>query len=93
MEKNGTVKWNPIVAKLAEAEVKQEPLSEVKEVGATSKIKVNWVVATEKRRSREGFQEYLHGLFKKVGPKVKYQNPDSWIVYPNKKKTDKAIDF
>ena len=58
----------------------------------TLKIKEKWVAAVEKRRSKEEFQAYLHELFDNDGPKVKYQNPDAWRVYPIKKKTDDDIE-
>ena len=54
----------------------------------TSTSKVNGAIISQKRRSKEVFQTFLHALFDNDGPKVKYQNPDAWRVYPFKKKTD-----
>jgi len=72
------VKWDPIVAKLAEYNVKQQLSVQANSNAAHSRVKANWVAVVEKRRSKEEFQEFIHELFHNDGPKVKYQNPDSW---------------
>ena len=88
MMKKTRVRWDPIIVKLAEYNVKQEICEDAGNNNLTSTIKEKWVAALQKRRSKEDFQIYLHSLFDNDGPKVKYQNPDAWRVYPFKKKTD-----
>jgi len=86
LKKNQKIVWNPIVARLANAAVKQNADAAFEtSYEETEKIKSNWV-ATAKRRSSEEFSEYIHQLFDDDVNKVKYQNPELWNVYPNKKK-------
>ena len=58
------VVWNPLVARLADAEVKQGNSNFVDEDDALrlSEIKARWAAAT-KRRSSEEFEKYIHDLF------------------------------
>ncbi len=77
--------------KLSECNLNKEISQGANSNNKTLKIKEKWVAAVEKRRSKEEFQAYLHELFDNDGPKVKYQNPDAWRVYPLKKKTDDDI--
>ena len=86
MKKKEKIVWNPIVARLANASVKQNDSSAMEtSYEESEKIKSNWVSAS-KRRSPEEFKEYIHELFDDDSNKVKYQNPDLWNVYPSKKK-------
>ena len=85
-------RWNPIIAKLADDKLKQRNEMIVYKDNKALKIKVNWANTVKKKRTDEEFHEYLKGLFNSDGPKVKYQNPDSWIIYPTKKKPDEIID-
>jgi hypothetical protein len=81
------VRWDPIIARLANYNVKQGVYEEPRNDVEPSRVKANWVAAVEKRRSDEDFEAFLHGLFDKNGPVVKYQNPDAWR-YPTKKNAD-----
>ena len=72
------VRWDPIVATLAEYNVKQQLSAQASSNAEPSRVRANGVTVVEKRRSKEEFQEFIHELFHKDGPKVKYQNPDSW---------------
>jgi hypothetical protein len=85
-------RWNPIVAKLADDKLKQPNGMNVYKDNERMRIKVNWANTVQKKRTDEEFHAYLKGLFNSDGPKVKYQNPDSWIIHPTKKKTDETID-
>ena len=86
MKKTNKVRWDPIIAKLADNSVKQKICVDVNNHDLTSMIKEKWVVAVEKRRSKEDFQTFIHALFDVNGPKVKYHNPDAWLFPPKKKK-------
>ena len=86
MKKIKKVRWDPIIVKLAECNLKKEICKGASNNIMTSTIKEKWVAAVEKRRSKEEFQAYLHELFDNKSPKIKYQNPDTWNVYPVKKK-------
>ena len=88
MKKNKKVRWDPKIAKLADTTMKQKICADANNHDITSTIKEKWVAAVEKKRSKEDFQTFIHALFDVDGPKVKYQNPDVWRVYPFKKKTD-----
>ncbi|MBA7680737.1 hypothetical protein ES703_89058 [subsurface metagenome] len=88
MKKIKKVRWDPIIAKLADNKLKQKIYTDASNHDMTSTSKVNGVIISQKRRSKEVFQTFLHTLFDNDGPKVKYQNPDAWRVYPFKKKTD-----
>jgi hypothetical protein len=86
MTKKEKIVWNPIVARLANASVKQNDDSAYEtNYEDSKKIKSNWVSAA-KRRSPEEFKEYIHELFDDDSKEVKYQSPDLWNVYPSKKK-------
>ena len=86
MTKKEKIVWNPIVARLANASVKQNDNSAYEtSYQESEKIKSNWVSAA-KRRSPEEFKEYIHELFDEDSKEVKYQSPDLWNVYPSKKK-------
>lgn len=82
------VRWDPIIAKLTNNQVKQKNYEPASRVDKHSRAKANWVAAAQKRQSNEEFQAFLHDLFDRDGPAVKYQNPDSWRVYPIKKKSN-----
>jgi len=86
------VRWDPIIVKLADYKLKHKICADVSNYDGASRIKANWVVALQKRHSKEDFQSFLHELFDNDGPIVKYQNPDAWRVYPIKKKTDDDIE-
>jgi len=86
------VRWDPIIVKLADYKLKHKICADVGNDDGASRIKANWVVALQKRHSKEDFQAFLHELFDNDGPIVKYQNPDAWRVYPIKKKTDDDIE-
>jgi len=86
------VRWDPIIVKLADYKLKHKICADVSNDDGASRIKANWVVALQKRHSKEDFQAFLHELFDNDGPIVKYQNPDAWRVYPIKKKTDDDIE-
>jgi len=88
MKKINKVRWDPIVAKLADNTVKQETCVDANNHGVTSRSKVNGVLISQKRLSKDDFQKFLHSSFDKDGPIVKYQNPDAWRVYPFKKKNE-----
>ena len=81
-EKIKKVRWDPIIAKLADNKLKQKICTDANNHDMTSTSKVNGGNISQKRRSKETFQTFLHALFDKDGPKVKYQNPDAWRVYP-----------
>lgn len=81
------VKWDPIIAKLADYEVKQNTSREAIETAESSQISSKWVIASQKRGSKEEFEALLHDLFDRNGPVVKYQNPEIWNVYPAKKQS------
>ena len=81
------VRWDPIVAKLADYEVKQNTSREAIEAAESSQVSSKWVDAGQKLGSKEEFETYLHELFHRNGPVVKYQNPDVWHVYPAKKQS------
>jgi len=90
MKKAEKIKWNPIIARLADAAVKQNSSESIYSENCnddSSRIKANWVYAA-KRRSPDEFKEYIHELFDADAPKVKYHNPDVWNVYPKKKPED-----
>jgi hypothetical protein len=79
-------RWNPIIAGLANNEVIQSNGASSNRNNGTLKIKENWTNSAHKKRTQEEFQAYIHNLFTTEGPKVKYQNPDSWVTYPKEKK-------
>ena len=88
MKKTNKVRWDPLIAQLADNEVKQKIFADANNHELISTIKEKWGAAEEKKRSTEDFQTFIHTLFDVDSPKVKYQNPDVWRVYPFKKKTD-----
>ena len=81
------VRWDPIIAKLANYGVKSNACVEAIETDEPSRVKANWTAAAQKRGSKKEFEAYLHDLFAKDGPVVKYQNPDAWNAYPSKKRS------
>ena len=75
MTKKEKIVWNPIVARLANASVKQNDDSAYEtSYEESEKIKSNWVSAA-KRRSPEEFKEFIHELFDDDSKEVKYQSP------------------
>ena len=82
------VRWDPIIARLTNNQVQQKNYEQESSADKHSRAKANWVAATQKRQSNKEFQDFLHDLFDRDGPTVKYQNPDSWRVYPIKKKSN-----
>jgi hypothetical protein len=88
MKRVKKVKWDPIIAKLANNQVKQEVSGQPSKANALSGVSAKWVAAAQKRESNEEFQAFLKQLFDRDGPKVKYQNPDAWRAYPVKKNAD-----
>lgn len=85
---NSKVKWDPIAIKLADYKLKEDMYSKPDDVVSSPEIR--WADAVQKRRSKEDFEKYLHELFDVAGPEMKYQNPDSWNVYPNEEKKVKS---
>ncbi len=81
------VKWDPIIAKLADYEVKHDTSSEAIVTAESSQINSKWVIASQKRGSKEEFEALLHDLFDRNGPVVKYQNPEVWNFFPPKKQS------
>jgi hypothetical protein len=81
------VRWDPIIAKLANYGVKQNASEAAIEADEPSRVKTKWIAATQRRASQEDFEALLHDLFEREGPVVKYQNPDVWNVYPSKRKS------
>lgn len=82
------VRWDPIIAKLANYRVKSNASVKSIETDEPSRVKANWIAAAQRRGSKKDFQAFLYGLFDKDGPIVKYQNPDAWNIHPPKKKSD-----
>lgn len=78
------VRWDPIIAKLADYGVKQHTFKAAIETAESSQISSTWIDVTQKRSSKEEFEAFLHDLFDRNGPVVKYQNPDIWNAYPTK---------
>ena len=84
MKKNNQVKkvrWDPIIAKLAENAIKQKH-----SVASWQQKTLKKANTSKKRRSQEEFEMYLRSLFANDNLKVKYQNPDAWRIYDHKKK-------
>jgi len=80
------VRWDPIIAKLADAKVKQNFCARTNNQNMTSN-KVNEVIKSKQRLSNEDFELYLKSLFDNDTLPFKYQNPDAWISpEPEKKK-------
>jgi len=86
IENNKKVRWDPIIAKLADDKVKQNFCTRANKQYTTSTNKVNEVIVSEKRRSKEDFNIFLKSLFDNDPLPFKYQNPDAWIFYKPKKK-------
>ena len=84
------VKWDPIVAKLVNCGVKSNVCGDTIETEESSRAKANWIDATQRRSTKEEFEAFLHHLFDKDGPVVKYQNPDAWNVHPPRKRSGKS---
>ena len=85
MKKNNqgeNVRWDPIVAKLAENGLKQKLCQGTNQQHKTLKR----TFASKKRRSKEDFEVFLKSLFAKDTLKVKYQNPNTWRINDHKKK-------
>lgn len=96
---NKKVRWDPITAKLAESNIKQEiympipkqhtaPTKKANKTNATKapKNKATETNSTEERLSNEEFSNYLKSLFADDTLPFKYQNPDAWILYKRKKR-------
>ena len=81
------IRWDPIITKLADYEVKQNTSREAIETAESSQSNSKWVKASQKRGSKKEFEALLHDLFDRNGPVMKYQNPDVWNVYPSKKQS------
>ena len=81
------VRWDPIVAKLAENGIKPNFCAPVNKQHKTSTNKTNNTNVPMKRRTKEEFEAYLKSLFAGDNVQFKYQNPDAWIFpEPEKKK-------
>ena len=87
MKRDKKVRWDPIIAKLANYEVKMNASETAIDASVPSTVKTKWVTAAQRRVSQEDFETLLHDLFDRDGPVVKYQNPDVWNVYPAKRKS------
>lgn len=85
MKRSKKVRWDPIIAKLANYGVKQNTPEAAIDADEASSVKAKWMTATQRRASQEDFEALLHDLFDRDGPAVKYQNPDVWNVYPSKR--------
>jgi len=81
-DKGEKVRWDPMIAKLAENGVKQKSCAGARQQNKTLKR----AFTSKKRRSKEDFELFLKSLFANDTLKVKYQNPDAWIIYDHKKK-------
>jgi len=81
------VRWDPIIAKLADNKVKQKFCARTNNQNMTS-TKVNGVIMLKKRRSKEDFELFLKSLFDNDTLPFKYQNPDAWRIYKLKKKNN-----
>ena len=78
------VRWDPIVAKLAENRIKPTFYVFNNPQQKTSPKKAD---VPKERRSKDEFDAYLKSLFADDPLKVKYQTPDAWISpEPEKKK-------
>ena len=80
MKRAKKVRWDPIIARLANIQVKQAAAMMPSRTGEPSTVQAKWVAMSQKRESEEEFQAFLRDLFNRDGPTVKYQNPDAWIV-------------
>ena len=89
MKKIKKVRWDPIIAKLADNKLKQKICADANNRDMTLTSKVEGFIVSLKRLSKEDFQTFLYVLFDPGGPKVKYQNPDVWRVHPFKKRREK----
>ena len=78
IKKSSTSKWDPIIMKLIETKMKNPNPNIKNSTNKNSRIHKNTVNNSKKRRSHEEFQKYIHELFNQSGPKIKYQNPDTW---------------
>ena len=90
MRKVKKVRWDPIIAKLVNYVVKQNVSAEAIEDSGPSRVKANWVNPACKQfiyMTKEEFEVYLHDLFDREGPVIKYQNPDVWNVYPTQRQS------
>ncbi|MBA7480409.1 hypothetical protein ES707_15863 [subsurface metagenome] len=63
MKKTNKVRCNPIIARLADNTVNQKIYTDANNHDITSTKKEKWVVAVEKRRSKEDFQTFIYALF------------------------------
>jgi hypothetical protein len=88
MKRVKKVRWDPIIARLANNQVKQEASKMPNRPDEPSRVKAKWTAMPQKRESEEEFQAFLHDMLNRDGPTVKYQNPDRWRTYPLKKGTD-----
>lgn len=79
------VRWDPIIAKLADNKVKQNFCARTNNQNITSN-KANGVIISKKKRSKEDFELFLKSFFDNDTLPFKYQNPDAWRIYKLKKK-------
>ena len=82
------VRWDPIIANLADNKVKQKFCAHTNKQSTTSKNQVNEVIMSKKRLSKEDFEVFLKSLFDNNTLPFKYQNPDAWRVHKLKKKNN-----
>ena len=83
------VRWDPIVAKLAENGTKPNFCAPTRKQHKTSTNKTN---VPMKRRTKEEFEAYLKSLFADDNLQFKYQTPDAW-VFPEPEKKKKKWRF
>ena len=81
------VRWDPIIAKLADNKVKQQFYTPTNKQHMPPN-KINGTVMSNIRRSKEDFELFLKSLFGNDTLPFKYQNPDAWTVYKNKKRNN-----
>ena len=92
------VRWDPIVAKLAENGTKPNFCAPTRKQHKTSTNKpnkpnkVNKANVPMKRRTKEEFEAYLKSLFADDNLQFKYQTPDAW-VFPEPEKKKKKWRF
>ncbi len=91
MKKIKKVRWDPMIAKLADNDMKQNFCADTNKHYMTSS-KADGVVMPQERRSKEDFKVYLKSLFNHDTLQVKYQNPDAWRIPEKKKKIIHSTD-
>jgi len=84
MKKTKKVRWDPIIAKLADNKLKQKICTDANNHNITSTSKVKGLIISLKKLSKEDFQTFLYVLSDPGGPILKCQNPDVLRVHLRK---------